>query len=230
MKINKPTKKQVVILLVQFAIVAVVLAIDLITKHFVFGAHEESGSTTVAIKGVLEFTAAKNTGASFGFFEGSVLALGIVSLVASVAVAVVMFMTSKLNNRLLAISLSLILGGALGNMVDRLFLGYVRDFIHLPFLKFFGVFNIADNALTIGVVLIVIYLIFFYSSDMKKLSDAKAAAEAENSAESAVNVDNSVGENEVSAETLNAENPEDKPESAPNTEQANENGGSDKND
>lgn len=60
MKRVKPTKKQVVILSVQFAIVAVVLAIDLITKHFVFGAHED-GSTTVAIKGVLEFTAAKNT-------------------------------------------------------------------------------------------------------------------------------------------------------------------------
>lgn len=231
MKITKPTKKQVVILLVQFAIVAVVLAIDLITKHFVFGAHEASGSTTVAIKGVLEFTAAKNTGASFGFFEGSVLALGIVSLVASVAVAVVIFMTSKLNNWLLATSLSLILGGALGNMADRLFLGYVRDFIHLPFMKFFGVFNIADNALTVGVVLIIIYLIFFYSSDMKKLSDAKAAQETSQSAGNEENGGAEVGSNGSidSSETFAAPKSEDEAENPTSGESEND-GGSDGND
>ena len=177
MKDKEQTKKYALILGLQLIGVAVILAIDLITKHFVYGAHAENGSTTVAIKGVLEFTSAQNTGASFGFFEGSVLALGIVSLIASIAIAVVMVMSVKLKNGLLATSLAFILGGALGNMVDRLFLGYVRDFIHLPFMKFFGVFNIADNALTIGVVLIVIYLIFFYSSDMKKLSDAKIAAD-----------------------------------------------------
>lgn len=207
MKDKEQTKKYALILGLQLIGVAIILAIDLITKHFVYGAHAENGSTTVAIKGVLEFTAAQNTGASFGFFEGSVLALGIVSLVASIAIAVVMVMSVKLKNGLLATSLAFILGGALGNMVDRLFLGYVRDFIHLPFMKFFGVFNIADNALTVGVVLIVIYLIFFYSSDMKKLSDAKAAAEiagnadakaAESYTENAENAENSVP---VEAET-----------------------------
>ncbi len=187
------------ILGLQFIGVAVILAIDLITKHFVYGAHAESGSTTVAIKGVLEFTAAQNTGASFGLFEGSVLALGIVSLIASVAIAVVTVMSVRLKNPLLATSLAFILGGALGNMIDRLFLGYVRDFIHLPFMKFFGVFNIADNALTVGVVLIVIYLIFGYSADMKKLSDAKIAAESatENIAE---NTSENTGENAVNSE------------------------------
>lgn len=177
MKDKEQTKKYALILGLQIIGVAVILAIDLITKRFVYGAHAENGSTTVAIKGVLEFTAVQNTGASFGIFAGSVLALGIVSLIASIAIAVVMVMSVKLKNGLLATSLAFILGGALGNMVDRLFLGYVRDFIHLPFMKFFGVFNIADNALTVGVVLIVIYLIFCYSSDMKKLSDAKIAAE-----------------------------------------------------
>lgn len=203
MKDKEQTKKYALILGLQIIGVAIILAIDLITKHFVYGAHAENGTTTVAIKGVLEFTAAQNTGASFGFFEGSVLALGIVSLVASIAIAVVMVMSVKLKNGLLATSLTFILGGALGNMVDRLFLGYVRDFIHLPFMKFFGVFNIADNALTVGVVLIVIYLIFFYSSDMKKLSDAKAAAEnpVENAAENAT-------ETQTETQTENAVNSE----------------------
>lgn len=217
MKDREQTKKYALILGLQLIGVAIILAIDLITKHFVYGAHAENGSTTVAIKGVLEFTAAQNTGASFGFFEGSVLALGIVSLVASIAVAVVMVMSVKLKNGLLATSLAFILGGALGNMVDRLFLGYVRDFIHLPFMKFFGVFNIADNALTVGVVLIVIYLIFFYSSDMEKLSDAKAAAEIAGNADAKAaesyteNAENSVpveAETEKSDER-SSEQPED---------------------
>lgn len=175
MKLDGQKKKYALILALQTLGVAVILAIDLLTKHFIFGAHSDRASTTVVIDGVLVVTAVKNTGASFGIFEGSVLALGIVSLIASIAIAAVMVISVKLKNGLLATSLTLILGGALGNMVDRLFLGYVRDFIHLPFLPFFGIFNIADNALTLGVVLILIYLIFFYSRDMQKLADLKAA-------------------------------------------------------
>ena len=57
------------------------------------------------------------------------------------------------------VSLGLICGGAIGNLVDRIFLGYVRDFIKFSFFSFN--FNIADACLTIGVILFAVYLIFF---------------------------------------------------------------------
>ena len=60
---------------------------------------------------------------------------------------------------LYSVSYGLILGGAIGNLIDRVFLGYVRDFIKFSFFSFN--FNIADACLTIGVILFVIYLIFF---------------------------------------------------------------------
>ena len=62
---------------------------------------------------------------------------------------------------LLSASLGLITGGCIGNLVDRIFIGKVRDFIHLQFMTF-PVFNIADICLTIGVILAIIYFIFIY--------------------------------------------------------------------
>ena len=62
------------------------------------------------------------------------------------------------------ISAGLILGGTIGNAVDRVALGYVRDFINLEFMNF-PIFNIADMALTFGVIILAIYLLFIYEKE-----------------------------------------------------------------
>ena len=62
---------------------------------------------------------------------------------------------------LLKLSLMFIIGGAIGNMIDRVFLGYVRDMIEFTFVKF-AVFNVADSFVTIGAVLLGIYLLFYW--------------------------------------------------------------------
>ena len=96
-----------------------------------------------------------NTGAAFGLFQGHSFALTIVALVGiTVILLYALFIYRRfpiLDNRLGRLALGLILGGAVGNLIDRLHLGYVTDFID------FGVwpaFNIADSAVTVGVIII----------------------------------------------------------------------------
>ncbi|MBA7507254.1 Lipoprotein signal peptidase [subsurface metagenome] len=96
-----------------------------------------------------------NTGAAFGLFQGHSFALTIVALVGiAVILLYALFIYRRfpiLDNRLGRLALGLILGGAVGNLIDRLHLGYVTDFID------FGVwpaFNIADSAVTVGVIII----------------------------------------------------------------------------
>jgi len=85
-----------------------------------------------------------NTGAAFGILQGSTLFLIIVSCVAVLAITAYL--------RYYPFALALILGGTIGNLIDRVFLGHVIDFIDVGF---WPVFNIADSANTVGVILLV---------------------------------------------------------------------------
>jgi signal peptidase II len=98
--------------------------------------------------GIFRYTT--NTGAAFGLFQGHVLVLSILSFL-----IVVLIVLAYLRFKKYYLPLGLIFGGALGNLIDRLAFGYVRDFIDF---KIWPVFNIADVANTIGV-LILIYIL-----------------------------------------------------------------------
>jgi len=74
--------------------------------------------------------------------------------------------------RFLDTAFALFLAGALGNLVDRIFLGYVRDFIRLDFLNF-PIFNLADVFINVGVILLVTYFIIEFIKDWKKESKSK---------------------------------------------------------
>ena len=97
------------------------------------------------------FTSVKNTGAAFGIFQNNTLALGILSLLVSAFLILFVIRNRNKLNALSHFALMLILSGAIGNMIDRLYLGYVRDFIHfnIPQLNF-AVFNIADSCVVVG--------------------------------------------------------------------------------
>jgi len=101
------------------------------------------------------FTAVKNTGAAFGILQNNTLALGILSLLVSAFLILFMIRNRNKLNRVSHFALVLILSGAIGNMIDRLYLGYVRDFIHfnIPQLNF-AVFNIADSCVVVGAILL----------------------------------------------------------------------------
>lgn len=123
------------------------------------------GFDVTIIDGFFWFSSTHNTGAAYGIFAGKLTMLIVVTCVMLVLIFVYNWF-HKNKSIFYCVSLGLICGGAIGNLIDRIFLGYVRDFIKFSFFNFN--FNIADACLTIGVVLFAIYLIFFDDLFKKK--------------------------------------------------------------
>lgn len=111
------------------------------------------------IPGLFDFVYVKNTGAAFSMLSDSTGILSIVSIVFCVGVLLYWY-KKKPASTLLRLSLCLLFAGAFGNAIDRIFRGFVVDFISTAFMNF-PVFNIADIAITFGAALLIIYFIFF---------------------------------------------------------------------
>jgi signal peptidase II len=133
---------------------AAALAADLVTKNGIVGWLGPGASVSV-IGDFLRITHVRNIGASFGLFPGNRIALIAVS---SLAILVVFFLAVRSRGRTPAmVFLGLILGGALGNLYDRLRLGEVIDFVDVGIGSHrWPVFNVADIAVTLGVFLLLI--------------------------------------------------------------------------
>ena len=144
---------------IKWLIVAILIVLlDQIVKFFVCRDLSQTDSIVV-IPHIINFIYVKNTGAAFSIFSGKTAVLGIVSIVFCIAVACLWFF-KKQKHFLLELSLVLLLSGAFANAIDRIFRGYVVDFIETSFIKF-PVFNIADIAITFGTIFLMVYLIFF---------------------------------------------------------------------
>ncbi len=111
--------------------------------------------------GLFRISHIHNTGAAFGLFPGQSLALTIVSIVGIVLILFcVLFIYHRfplLNNRLNKVALGLVLGGAVGNLIDRLRFGYVTDFIDFTI---WPTFNLADSAIVVGSIIFAYSLCF----------------------------------------------------------------------
>ena len=88
----------------------------------------------------------------------------------------------KIKTSIYTISISFIVGGAIGNLIDRIFLGGVRDFLYFEFYPSFPTFNVADSFLCIGIVLMLIYIFFFSSKDFKE-KERNSAFDIKNSSD-----------------------------------------------
>jgi signal peptidase II len=146
-----------------------ILLLDLLTKAFIIpNIIPNVGDKVVIIPNLISFVYVKNTGAAWGIFGGGQVFLIVISaVVLALFIAFYVLRVKKVGNRssmLLGISVGLIAGGCIGNMVDRIFLGYVRDFINFEFMNF-PVFNFADIALTFGVIIMIIYFLFFFTKE-----------------------------------------------------------------
>ena len=140
-----------------------VLVIDFITKHFLFAIDYFN-----LIPNVISIASnGGNTGAAFGIFSDNTILLIVVSIIMIVVLFIFNYF-EKERSVFYCIAFGFIVGGACGNLIDRIFLGYVRDFIYLDFWPSFPVFNFADSFLTIGAVLMAIYIIFFMGKNRDK--------------------------------------------------------------
>jgi len=152
-------------------IIALILVVDLVTKHL---ASAKLGNDTVTIiPHLIDFKYTTNRGAAWGIMEGKQAFL-IFLAVLFVAVFVWYYIKEKHKTWLLTTAVGLLIAGCLGNMIDRIFLSYVRDFIMFDFWKSFPIFNFADIALCIGVALFIIYLIVYFIKTEKEKKEEKA--------------------------------------------------------
>jgi len=110
------------------------------------------------IDGVIGFRYAENTGAAFSAFSGSTLLLGVVSLAVCASILIYILRHPGMN-WLTNLSLSMLLAGGTGNLIDRFCRGYVVDFFEFQFVDF-AVFNVADIYITTGAVLLFLALLF----------------------------------------------------------------------
>jgi len=154
---NQPQAKWNIIF---FALALLAVIIDQISKwwiqnHFYIG-------QSVPETGPFRLTYAQNTGAAFSIFNGRTDILAVISMVGVIVILVFNFIIYRhfpsLDTHLNKIALGLILGGTAGNLIDRVWLHYVRDFIDAgPW----PVFNAADSFLVIGIIIFATSLLFF---------------------------------------------------------------------
>lgn len=158
-------KKKAYLKYLWYLLAIFVIVVDLVTKYYTDGVYQEG------IKGIFRIESCHNTGASFSIFSDSSVAqiiFIILGILVSAGIIIYSILGKKQNlNWCFFVGATLMLGGILGNVIDRISLGYVRDFISLEFMNF-AVFNIADSALTIGVVFLIVWLIFFAFKEEKR--------------------------------------------------------------
>lgn len=145
------------------AVIAGIIGLDQLTKWIVVS-NLSLGSSYEWIRNVLHFTYVQNKGAAFGMLSQHRWVFLVFSVIAIGALCVYLFKFCK-QNWAVKISLAFLIGGGIANMIDRIVLGYVVDFIELPFLwlpvlnEYFPVFNVADSFVTVGVVILAVALI-----------------------------------------------------------------------
>jgi len=134
-------------------IVFILLSLDQLTKFFVTKNLSYNQSVPV-IKGIFHLTLIHNRGAAFGILKNQVTLFIFTSVAAVILIALGL---KGSNKKFYKFSLSLILAGALGNLIDRFFLGYVIDFLDF---RIWPVFNVADSAITVGALLLGYSMLF----------------------------------------------------------------------
>ena len=164
--------------MIYFLMTAAIVVIDQLSKRLMsqwLGLCEVGACEVVDVLPGFQLVVVHNTGAAFSFLADAGgwqrWFLTTVSLVVSIVIAVWMIRL-KSNEKLLALSLSLILGGALGNLIDRAFQGYVVDFLLFYYDDwYFPAFNVADSSVSVGAALMILDVVLSSRRDSSQVAE-----------------------------------------------------------
>jgi len=149
-----------------FVIAAALIAVaDRLVKLFVVK-NIALGESLPFLKGILELTYVRNSGAAFSMLQGMRWILAVITVVAIAAIFYVIF-KKVFKSPWERWALAAIAGGAVGNLIDRVAYGYVIDMFRTTFVNF-AVFNVADIFVTLGGIVFCVYLAFFSGKEEKK--------------------------------------------------------------
>jgi len=159
---------------------AAIVALDQLSKYYmsqILSLCEPGSCTSLILLPVFKLTLLHNEGAAFSFLSdaGGWQRWFFTAVSAIVSVVLVVWITRlKQNEKLLALALTLILGGAVGNLLDRASLGYVIDFIVVHYENhYFPAFNVADSAISIGAAVMILDMIITGRENKAEAADAK---------------------------------------------------------
>ena len=165
-------------MILMIAIMIGAIALDQLTKWLTVTCLEYR-ETVPLWQDVFHFTYERNEGAAFGMLSDHRWVFMVVSTVAIIGLLIYLFRFTP-KSKIMQISLSMIAGGGIGNMIDRVYLGYVIDFIDVRLINF-AVFNIADSFVTVGAFLFMGYMIYDTVMEYKREKETAAKKqEAEN--------------------------------------------------
>lgn len=157
------------VMLTTFLVVLLVV-VDQLTKYLVITKLMPINAVTV-FDGILQFRYVENTGAAFGIFSDKTELLSIFTAVI-ILVGFIYLLLVKVESKLHMYAWIFILAGGVGNLIDRVLRGFVVDFIEVLFVDY-AVFNVADCFVTIGAVLLILYVLFDTVNDKKEKSEQK---------------------------------------------------------
>ena len=150
---------------IALAIGIVLAGLDQLFKYLIVS-HFELNQTQVLIPNILNLTYIRNEGVAFGMFSGMPWVFIALTSVMLAAIIIYMFV-KRPKSKFFYFTIALIIGGGIGNLIDRIAYGYVVDYLSLSF--FHPVCNFADYCITLGVIMLAVYLLFFADKKDKKV-------------------------------------------------------------
>ena len=145
-------------------IIAIFIGLDQLSKYWVLNYLQEIGSIPV-IQNVFHLTYVENRGAAFGMFQNNQMIFVVVAIVASIFG--LYYLHTKKMHSIGKVGIMLIISGAIGNLIDRVRLGFVVDYFDFRIIWEY-VFNVADVFVVVGTAMLCIYILFFEGKEQVK--------------------------------------------------------------
>lgn len=146
-------------------IIVLIVAIDQVSKYMIIK-NVSYNKMIPVINNFFYITYHENKGAAWGIMQNKIYIFIPLTIILSVVMVYILFRTES---KMLKLALSFIIGGAIGNLIDRISKGSVADFLDFHFGSYnFPTFNIADSFIVIGTIILAIFILFFYQEPERK--------------------------------------------------------------